>query len=196
MILSQFQTVGRDLFTRGLVSSHSGNLSIRLGERLCITHRQSMLGNLQQQDLVETGVSKNDRCTPWASTELFVHRLIYQKTPAQAVVHAHPPYAVALSFNQVEIVPSDIEGRLLLPRVPVLVPDMANLKPGGLAEQIADTLKDALIVVVRGHGTFAVGQLLEEAYHYTTTLEESSRLLYLLRALGSPVVPPPIQLTK
>ncbi len=197
MILSQFQTVGRDLFTRGLVSSHSGNLSIRLGERLCITHRQSMLGNLQQQDLVETGVNRNDRCTPWASTELFVHRTIYQKTSAQAVVHAHPPYTVALSFNQTEIVPTDMEGRLLLPRVRVLIPDSADFKPGGLAEQIADALKEARIVVVRGHGTFATGQLLEEAYHYTTTLEESCRLLYLLRSLGSPVVPtPPVQITK
>jgi len=197
MILSQFQTVGRDLFTSGLVSSHSGNLSIRLGERLCITHRQSMLGNLQQQDLVETGVTRNDRCTPWASTELFVHRTIYQRTPAQAVAHAHPPYTVALSFNQTEIVPSDMEGRLLLPRVPVLVPDAANFKPGGLAEQIAEALKESRIVVVRGHGTFATGQLLEEAYHYTTTLEESCRLLYLLRSLGTPVVPaPPVQLTK
>lgn len=197
MILSQFQTVGRDLFTRGLVSSHSGNLSIRLGERLCITHRQSMLGNLRQQDLVETGVIRNDRCTPWASTELFVHRTIYQKTTAQAVVHAHPPYTVALSFNQTEIVPSDMEGRLLMPQVSVLVPDAANCRPGGLAEQIAEALKDSRIVVIRGHGTFATGQLLEEAYHYTTTLEESSRILYLLRAIGSPVVPtPPVQIAK
>jgi len=156
-----------------------------------------MLGNLQQQDLVETGVNRNDRCTPWASTELLVHRTIYQKTPAQAVVHAHPPYTVALSFNQTEIIPSDMEGRLLLPRVRVLIPDAADFKPGGLAEQIADALKESRIVVVRGHGTFATGQLLEEAYHYTTTLEESCRLLYLLRSLGSPVVPtPPVELTK
>ncbi|MCX8126794.1 MAG: aldolase [Dehalococcoidia bacterium] len=197
MILSQFQTVGRDLFTRGLVSSHSGNLSIRLGEKLCITHRQSMLGNLQQQDLVETGINKNDRCTPWASTELLVHRTIYQRTSAQAVVHAHPPYTVALSFNQTEIVPSDMEGKLLLPRVPVLVPDVANFRPGCLAEQIAETLKSSLIVVVRGHGTFAIGQLLEEAYHYTTTLEESCRLLYLLRSLGSSAPSTsPLQATK
>ena len=48
MILSQFQTVGRDLFTRGLVSSHSGNLSIRLGDRLIITRRGCRLGCLEE----------------------------------------------------------------------------------------------------------------------------------------------------
>ena len=54
MILSQFQTVGEHLFTKGLVSSHSGNLSIRLGDRIIITRRSSRLGCLQEHDLVET----------------------------------------------------------------------------------------------------------------------------------------------
>ena len=105
MILSQFQTVGRDLFTTGLVSSHSGNLSIRLGERIIITRRNSGLGCLGEHDLIETGISKNDRNTPLASIELAVHRAIYRETPALAIVHAHPPHAVALSLTETEIVP-------------------------------------------------------------------------------------------
>ena len=91
MILSQFQTVGRDLFTKGLVSSHSGNLSIRLGERLIITRRGSRLNCLEENDLIETGLNKNDRNTPLASVELPVHRAIYRETAALAIVHAHPP---------------------------------------------------------------------------------------------------------
>ncbi len=182
-MLFQFQAVGRDLFTRGLVSSHSGNLSIRLGERLLITHRNSRLGCLEEQDLVETGISRNDRSTPLASTELAVHRFIYQQAPVQAIVHAHPPYTVALSFTESEIVPWDLEGRLLLSRVPVLCQREA-VRPGELAGEIAQTLKVHKVVIVRGHGSFATGQLLEEAYHYTTALEESCRLLYLLKTLG------------
>src|SRR4030042_5901693 len=120
MLISQFQAVGRDLCARGLVSSHSGNLSIRLGVRLCITHRGSMLGCLEEHDLVETGINKNDRCTPLASTELAVHRAIYKRTPASAIVHAHPAHAVALSFPEQEIIPCDVEGSHLLSKVPVL----------------------------------------------------------------------------
>jgi len=37
MILEQFQSVGHDLFSQGLVSSNSGNLSIRLGDNTIIT---------------------------------------------------------------------------------------------------------------------------------------------------------------
>jgi L-fuculose-phosphate aldolase len=182
MLISQFQTVGRDLCARGLVSSHSGNLSIRLGERLCITHRSSMLGCLEEHDIVETGINKNDRCTPLASTELAVHRAIYKRTPASAIVHAHPAYAVALSFSEQEIIPCDVEGNQLLPRVPVLGWGETT-KPEEFAEEIADSLTTHKIVLVHGHGSFAAAQLLEEAYLYTTTLEESCRLLYLLKAL-------------
>ena len=182
MILSQFQTVGHDLFTRGLVSSNSGNLSIRLGERIIITRRGSKLGCLQENDLIETGISKNDRATPLASTELAVHRAIYRETPALAIVHAHPPHAVALSLTETEIVPNDTEGLSIVSRVPVLGWRM-TVRPGGLADIIAQALKQHRIVMVHGHGSFAIGQLLEEAHNYTTTLEESCQVICLLRSL-------------
>ena len=181
-MLSQFQAVGQALFTQGLVSPQGGNLSIRLGEHLLITHRGSALGSIQEGDLVETGVSKNDRATPLASKELEVHRCIYKKTPALAVIHAHPPYAVALSFTEKEIVPCDVEGRALLSKVPILSAETV-VKLGELAEDIARLLKEHKVVLVRGHGSFAASQLLEEAYYYTAVLEQSCRLLYLLKAL-------------
>ena len=182
MILSQFQTVGNDLFTRGLVSSHSGNLSIRLGERMIITRRSAMLGCLHEHDLIDTGVSKNDRSTPLASTELAVHRAIYQETSALAIVHAHPPHVVALSLTETEIVPSDAEGLSIVGQVPVLGWHM-EVKLGGLAGIIAQALKQHKIVMVHSHGSFAIGQLLEEAHNYTTTLEESCQVICLLRSL-------------
>jgi len=182
MLLSQFQTVGHDLFTKGLVSSHSGNLSIRLGERIIITRRGSRLGCLQEHDLIETGISKNDRNTPLASIELAVHRAIYRETTANAVVHAHPPHAVALSLTETEIVPIDTEGLPLVGRVPVLGWHM-TVKPGGLADIIAQALKQHRIILVHGHGSFAIGQLLEEAHNCTTTLEESCQVICLLKSL-------------
>jgi L-fuculose-phosphate aldolase len=182
MILTQFQTVGHELFTKGLVSSHSGNLSIRLGERLTITRRSCRLGCLEEHDLIETGLNKNDRNTPLASTELAVHRAIYQATSASAIVHAHPPHAVALSLTETEIMPIDTEGMSLLGKVPVLGWNM-EVKPGGLADVIAQALKQRRIVMVHGHGSFAIGQLLEEAQNYTTSLEESCQVICLLKSL-------------
>ena len=182
MILSQFQAVGRDLFTRGLVSSNSGNLSIRLGDRLIITRRGCRLGCLEENDLIETGVSRNDRSTPLASTELAVHRAIYQATPALAIVHAHPPHAIALSLTETEIMPTDAEGLSIAGQVPVLGWHM-QVKPGGLADVISQALKRGRIIMVHGHGSFAVGQLLEEAHNCTTMLEESCQIICLCKSL-------------
>jgi L-fuculose-phosphate aldolase len=183
MILAQFQTVGHDLFAGGLVSSNSGNLSIRLGERMIITRRSSRLGCLEEHDLIETGIHKNYRSTPLASTELAVHRAIYQQTPASAIVHAHPPHAIALSLTETEIVPSDAEGLSTIGKVTVLGWHM-KVRPGGMADIIARALEQCRVVMVHGHGSFAIGQLLEEAHNYTTTLEESCRVICLLKSLA------------
>ena len=181
MILSQFQTVGRDLFARGLVSSHSGNLSIRLGDNIIITRRDSMLNCLQEHDLIETGISKNSRSTPLASTDLTIHRAIYRETQALAIVHAHPPHAVALSMTDTEIVPS-VEDFSSIGPVPVVGWNIET-KSGDMADLIARALKQHRIIMLHGHGSFAIGQLLEEAYNFTTALEQSCQVACLTRSL-------------
>jgi L-fuculose-phosphate aldolase len=182
MFLNQFQSVGRALFSRGLVSSQSGNLSIKMGDHLIITRRESNLGELQEKDLVETGINKNDRSTPLASIELAVHRAIYQNTQAHAIVHAHPPHAVALSMREKVISSKQVESFCSLGHVPVLGWDM-EIRPGGLADVISGALKDHRIVVVSGHGSFAIGQLLDEAYKCTSALEEACEILCLMKSM-------------
>ena len=157
-------------------------MSVRLGDRLIITRRGSRLGCLSEHDLIETGISKNDRFTPLASIELPVHRAIYQETPALAIVHAHPTHAVALSLAETEIVSTSAEGPSTLGQVPVLG-SQTEIEPISLADIIAQALKEHRIVMVRGHGSFATGQLLEEAYNHTAALEESCQVTCLLRSL-------------
>jgi len=182
MILAQFQSVGRDLFARGLVSSNSGNLSVKLGDRIFITRRGCLLGSLQENDLIETGIDRNSRTTPLASIELPVHRAIYRATQAQAIVHAHPPHAIALSLTDHEIEPTGAEEISQIGKIPVVGWHMA-VKPGGLADVIAEALTENRIIMVHGHGSFAVGQLLDEAYNLTTALEQMSQILCLLKSL-------------
>jgi L-fuculose-phosphate aldolase len=181
-MLEEFQRIGRDLFVSGLVSSHGGNMSVRLGDRLIITRRGSQLGQLTAEDLIETGLYKDDSNIMLASSETPVHRAIYLNTAALAIVHAHPRTAVAFSLLQDEIVPVDNEGSYLLHRVPVVSSAVASGTE--LAEIVATALKRYKIVVVRGHGCFSTGQLLEEAYQWASCLEESSQILYYLRTIG------------
>ena len=47
------------------------------------------------------------------------------------------------------------------------------------AEQIADALKEAKIVAVRGHGTFALAETLHECLYLTHLLETSCRVSFM-----------------
>ena len=40
----------------------------------------------------------------------------------------------------------------------------------------------------RGHGCFAIGQTLEEAYHWVSTLEEVSDIILEHKLLGEPLI--------
>lgn len=182
-MLKDFQLVGRDLFAAHLNNSHSGNLSARKGSSIVITRRGSMLGHLEEEDLIFTGLENDDQNTPLASTEIGVHRAVYRGTPALAVVHAHPPHAVALSLLLDQIIPVDAEGLYLLGKIPVLSPKetIASRELEGI---LPGVLREYKVAVVRGHGSFAAGQTLEEAYKWTTSLEHSCRILCITTYLG------------
>jgi len=182
-MLKDFQMAGSGLFTAGLNNSHSGNISVRCGDKIIITRRGSMLGRLQEEDLIETGLDKNDCHIALASTEIRVHRAIYRNTQALAIVHAHPTSAVALSLVEDDIIPVDSEGSYLLHRIPVISAEFA-IGSNELEKTLPEALKEYKIVMVKGHGSFAAGQLIEEAYQYTASLEHSCRIIYQSRMLG------------
>ncbi|MDP2918686.1 MAG: aldolase [Dehalococcoidia bacterium] len=181
-MLEEFQRIGRDLFLSSLVSSHGGNMSVRMGDRIVITHRGSQLGQLTTDDLVETGLREDDSNIMLASSETPVHRAIYLQTSALAILHCHPRVAIALSLLEDEIVPIDTEGSYLLHKVPVVVSEITS--GSALAGVVATALKQYKIVMVRGHGCFATGQVLEEAYQWASCLEESAMVIYYSRTLG------------
>ncbi|MBI2854885.1 MAG: class II aldolase/adducin family protein [Chloroflexi bacterium] len=181
--LPEFQSVGAELRHDRLVTACGGNLSMRLGNRMLITRHGCSLGRLTNNELVETGYEPEDSADIRASMELPVHRAIYHHTTALAIVHAHAPHAIAVSMKAQDIRPLDVEGSVLLGIVPVLG-QREEIGPGHGAEHIARALQDKHVVMVRAHGCFAVGRDLEEAHGYVSTLEESCRILCLLRSMG------------
>jgi len=181
-VLAQFQSVGNDLFLRGLITSHGGNMSIRDKDRIIITRTGCMLGHITQSDLVEAGVTPDDDTPRNASSEIAVHRAIYQHTSALAVVHAHPAHAIALSLVDEKIVPLDVEGSYYMPVVPIIGRG-EKVYGGKMADDIARALIDRRIAMVYAHGSFATGRDLYEAHHFTSTLEESCRIISIVRQI-------------
>jgi L-fuculose-phosphate aldolase len=170
--LDGFRAAGRMLWEAGLVSSHGGNISVRLPEGgLLVTRTGAMLGRLGEGDLVSVAADGSSGGEPSMDTAL--HRAVYEVSGAQAMLHAHPRHAIALSLAMDVIEPADAEGRLRLGAVPVV-------ETGGVAK----ALRDAPIVMARGHGSYARGDDLWQALQWTSVLEESAQVLWLLRAMG------------
>ncbi len=173
--------VGRDLAARGLVTSHGGNLSVRrpAGGAL-ITATGTMLGRLDAAGIVAVGpdgaLLQADAAAPSSNTA--IHLAIYAAHPqAQAVLHAHPPHAIARSLvtDSDSLHPANFEAQLLLGGGVPIVTVVDHAAPAAVAE----ALSRCPIVIVRGHGTFALAGDLWQALNYTTALEEAAQILVL-----------------
>ena len=186
-VYEMFREIGRDMYVHSLVSSHGGNISVRFSDRILIKRRGAMLGRLKPHDIIETGLEKNDSGVALASTELIVHRAVYKATPALAVVHAHPRMAIALSLSRDEIVPIDNEGSYFLKKIPVVSVEFASGSKQ-MAETIAEALKSYKIVMLRGHGSFATGQTLDEAFQWTDAFEEACQIISYAKVLGEEMI--------
>ena len=183
-MFDDFAWVGHDLYVSGAVSSHGGNMSVRLaGDRLLITRTGSMIGRLTPADLIETTLeSCSDERDAQCSVELVVHRAIYAATGAGAIVHAHAVNTVARSLVSDEIVPVDSESLLRLESVPVVHAEH-TIGSAEAGAKLAAALRTRRVAVLKGHGPFAVGETLEDAYQAISCLEASCRVLNILAAI-------------
>jgi L-fuculose-phosphate aldolase len=173
VVAEYFERIGKRLFAERLVGANFGNMSARSDEGFHITRSGSYL-DIPGEPVY---IPFNGEAPPNASNEYRVHRKIYTLTGHKAVIHAHPPYTIACSMNNDSIKPIDSEGLVFSPRISVVE------GAGGsdeLAERVAATLLGAKVVVARGHGTFAAGKNLDEAYTYTSLAEHSCRILLLI----------------
>jgi L-fuculose-phosphate aldolase len=93
--------------------------------------------------VIETGLEEDNSNIMLTSSELVVHREIYQNTSALAIVHLHPPYAVALSMTVKDaIIP--IEPRWLHAKRKVLEPER-KLSSKELSQRVCDHFEQPVL---------------------------------------------------
>jgi L-fuculose-phosphate aldolase len=150
--------VGRRLYARGLINGGEGNLSCRLGpHRLMCTPSGVNKGFLSEDELVVTdlsGESMHELHRP--SSEMLLHLACYEeREDCLAVVHAHPPHAVALTLAGEELIPAMPEAVTALGEVPTA--RYATPGTGLVAEAMRPLLKTADCVLMERHGALAMG---------------------------------------
>jgi L-fuculose-phosphate aldolase len=176
MYADEFERIGKRLFSEHLIGGNFGNISVRQGMTGFFIKRTGAYLDVATEPIL---VPLEGEVPPGASSEYRVHREVYKKSSHLAIVHAHPPAAVALSLVRDEVLPEDSEGRMFCPVIPVV-----SGEPGSqqIADNVAAVLADGKLVIVRGHGTFAAGKTLDESYLYTSLCEHACRVLALKQA--------------
>jgi L-fuculose-phosphate aldolase len=175
---------GRKIVEAGLAHSHFGNVSKRVGDQMLISTTGSMLDELEGQIVtVPIDSASPDELDVIASSEVNVHRAIYKATSALAILHGHSKYAVVMSMlckpgeqKQMQIVPEDSESMYFLHEIPVVTGGIGSEE---LARNAAQALRDHKGVVVRGHGTFARGATVDEAFVILSSIEHACMVKYL-----------------
>ena len=178
--------IGRLAYSKGLIVGADGNISARLTDgTVLITPAGAMKGFLEprqiahidmQGEIVDEG--------PGASTEKGIHLVSYeQRSDMKAIVHAHPPHAVAMTIAGID---------LQTPYIPEIVVTIGGIPtadfgtPGTpeLAESIRDIVKCSDTVIMKNHGSVTLGTNLLDAFKKLDMIEHTARILWLAHCVG------------
>lgn len=178
---------------KGLIVVTDGNVSVRLADGdLLITPSACWKGELSPHEMV--------RCTPEGvsrgggrpSSEIAIHVAAYRaRADVRAVVHAHPPLAIAHTVAEVSLeAPLMPESWAELGRVPTL--PLARPGTADLGAQIEAAARDHDAILMARHGSVTLGEDLARAVGRLEFLEQTAKVSAVARALaGGPVAPLP-----
>jgi len=166
----------RRLYERELVSGVGGNASVLLRSRnqILITPAGYFKGGVAEGNLVRVRLDGGVVGGGRPSSELATHLAAYRtRKDVGAVVHGHPPTAVALITAGVEIPTMTPEHAALIGKLEVVgfaVPGKAG------ARAVRESLKVCDVIGIKNHGFFSLGSDLHEAASRLEVLEESAKI--------------------
>jgi L-fuculose-phosphate aldolase len=192
------------LWQRRLVAATDGNVSVRLDrERFLCTPSGYSKGLVTAEELIvvdweakPVGPRYGAAAELLPSSEMLTHLEAYRLRPdVQAVVHAHPPTAVALSIAGISL------ARCLLPEVVLafgLIPTTEYATPSSArgAEVIREVLPRYDAIILQRHGSLTVGESALDAYLKVEKLEATAEITRILVSLGQDHPLPPEEVAR
>lgn len=178
----------RKMFSEGLVTGTSGNISARgPAAPVCVVTPSGVDYDLMEpEDLVLVDLEGNlveGRLKP--SVDTMNHVSIYRARPdVGGVVHTHSTYAAAFSVLQREIPALITESAGYLGGAVGVMEYLPPATPE-LGDRAAIGLGQARAVLLPNHGVIAVGENIKKAYHAAFSVEVSAKVAYLAAVLGN-----------
>jgi L-fuculose-phosphate aldolase len=180
--------VGRRLYQRGLIAAGDGNISARLADgSILITPAGLCKGELGPADLVM--ISEDGRLLRAApglrqSSEQLLHLHAYRRrSEITAIVHAHPPTAVALTLAGVSMA-EPLLPEALLALGPVPTAPYARTGTAALGESIDGFVGDHDAILLSHHGALTLAATPTAAFSLMEQIEHCARIIHAALLLG------------
>lgn len=189
-VAAEIAAAGAHLADLGFAPGRSGNVSVRVGDRILITPTGSQLGALDPSRLSVIDLAGEHVAGPSPSKEAPLHAAAYRARPdIGSVIHLHSTNATAVACQ----LPED-PARALPPITPYFVmrvgrvPLLDFAPPGSarLVELVATLGDDTMAALMANHGSLCFGEDLTEAIDVAIELEAAARV-YLLSMAGNQV---------
>jgi L-fuculose-phosphate aldolase len=170
---------------KGLVTGTAGNLSIRAGDHVVITPTGGVLEELTPPMMTVVdfeGQIVDGDLAP--TSELELHLLVYKKSFAKAVAHAHGLASTAVACTHEEL-PVVHYSQLMLGGSVRTAP-YATFGSPELAQNVATALEGKTAALMANHGSVAHGQNIASACETLEMLEWCCELYTKALTLGTP----------
>lgn len=119
--------------------------------------------------------------------EVFIHTEIMRARPEiQAVVHTHPPHAVAFSSLCRPLLAIGHEGAMFCDGLPVFDRTSDLIVSPDLGQAVAACLDGYNALLLRNHGIVTAGRSVEEAVMTAVLLEKACKVQLLAEQAGGP----------
>jgi L-fuculose-phosphate aldolase len=175
------------LHKKNMLAAADGNVSYRISDgEILITPSGVPKAFIAPEDIAVIDLA-NNVIQGRPSGERMMHLEVYRKCPqARAVVHAHPPTAIAWSvaYPQMEELPAECLSEVILAagRIPIV----PYARPGGIemGTNLHPFLPECRAMILSRHGAICWGESLREAYCGMERIEHSADILSRAKVLG------------
>jgi L-fuculose-phosphate aldolase len=178
--------LGKQLYSERMIVATDGNISVRITEETFLITRSGICkGRMTIDDIITVDLQGRvieGHGNPSSETRL--HIVCYEeRDDIAAIVHAHPPTAVAFSIAgkslAICVIPEVVVALGPVPTVPYLKPTTKKI-----AESIRPVIRHADALILEKHGAVCVGEDLSTAADRLEKLEHSSEIMLMAHQLG------------
>lgn len=175
------------LHRRNMLAAGDGNIAYRISDDEILITPSGIAKAFMKPEQMSVINLKGEVLAGNPSSERLMHLEIFRSAPkARAIIHAHPPTAVAWSIAEPTLIklPSNCLSEVILATGDI--PFVPYARPG--TDQMGKVLKDFLpkhrALILRNHGAVTWGEDLEEVYRGMERIEHSAQILAAAKQLG------------